>query len=506
MYNVFKRPMFKLGGEADQGTGIMSTVEPKQTMRQNPYTGYAIGGRIGYANGPGPVKFQDSPFYKPGMSVMESRGAFDEYIRDRNKKLFEEDPVYQKYMESISRPKPISDRENILKILRDQGAFSNVVGRPTFVMEEAAIKKFKEGDVEKTSKSFEAQRLDEERAAFGRVPSGGPGENPPNLNTNLRPRTYQKPTQLSLKEQVEKESQEIRDLIPREMTGEAALILSQVFADPKADTFAKKIQLAAKLAQPLAAKIKQEDRDITLAAYKLAKEKEQQQIKADAPTGGFKDLKAKAAAIARREGRDEGEVVDELLAKSGERAIKDQEKDLRLKILGDNSQKIFSTVEEIKEKRREKQRLLSEKKDTKQIDQQLADLEDQFKVFKDVPEFESAFPQFKNFKKGGRVMKQDGGDLDVEEAEETKATDMIASKVSFDNKPQDATVVEKPVEKLSYKQLRDRLPQEITNDVVMLIANSEEALQDFAYIRTQSDVNNFNIKYAVNLIIPPTAG
>jgi hypothetical protein len=103
-------------------------------------------------------------------------------------------------------------------------------------------------------------------------------------------------------------------------------------------------------------------------------------------------------------------------------------------------------------------------------------------------------------------MKQEGGDLDVEEAEETKATDMIASKVSFDNKPQDATVVEKPVEKLSYKQLRDRLPPEITNDVVMLIANSEEALQDFAYIRTQSDVNNFNIKYAVNLIIPPTAG
>ena len=49
MYNVFKRPMFKLGGQAEQGSGIMSTVEPKQTMRQNPYTGYAIGGRIGYA-------------------------------------------------------------------------------------------------------------------------------------------------------------------------------------------------------------------------------------------------------------------------------------------------------------------------------------------------------------------------------------------------------------------------------------------------------------------------
>jgi hypothetical protein len=32
MYNVFKRPMFKRGGTA-QGSGIMSTVEPKPVPR-----------------------------------------------------------------------------------------------------------------------------------------------------------------------------------------------------------------------------------------------------------------------------------------------------------------------------------------------------------------------------------------------------------------------------------------------------------------------------------------
>ena len=57
MYNIFKRPMFKLGGQADQGTGIMSTVEPKQTMRQNPYTGYAIGGRVELKKGKGVFDF-----------------------------------------------------------------------------------------------------------------------------------------------------------------------------------------------------------------------------------------------------------------------------------------------------------------------------------------------------------------------------------------------------------------------------------------------------------------
>jgi hypothetical protein len=35
------------------------------------------------------------------------------------------------------------------------------------------------------------------------------------------------------------------------------------------------------------------------------------------------------------------------------------------------------------------------------------------------------------------------------------------------------------------------------------LANSEEALQEFAYIETQNDVNAFNLKYGVNLIIPP---
>ena len=105
-------------------------------------------------------------------------------------------------------------------------------------------------------------------------------------------------------------------------------------------------------------------------------------------------------------------------------------------------------------------------------------------------------------KSGGRVMKAIGGD-----AEEIEDSKLITSNVSFgEDKPQDATVVEKPVEKLSYTQLRDRLPKEVTDDVVMLLSNSEEALQDFAYIRTQDDVSKFNVKYGVNLIIPPAAG
>ena len=63
-------------------------------------------------------------------------------------------------------------------------------------------------------------------------------------------------------------------------------------------------------------------------------------------------------------------------------------------------------------------------------------------------------------------------------------------------------VPEKPVQKLSYEEIRTRLPKEITNDIVRLIASSAEALQDFSYIRTQQDVNDFNVKYGVNLVLP----
>lgn len=60
------------------------------------------------------------------------------------------------------------------------------------------------------------------------------------------------------------------------------------------------------------------------------------------------------------------------------------------------------------------------------------------------------------------------------------------------------------VSKLGYDELRNRLPKEITDDVIQLISDSEEALRDFAYIRTQGDVDKFNVKYGVTLVLPPT--
>jgi len=58
---------------------------------------------------------------------------------------------------------------------------------------------------------------------------------------------------------------------------------------------------------------------------------------------------------------------------------------------------------------------------------------------------------------------------------------------------------------ISYDQLRARLPAEITDDIVELITNSAEALEDFAMISDQSQVDQFNRKYSVNLVLPAEA-
>ena len=55
---------------------------------------------------------------------------------------------------------------------------------------------------------------------------------------------------------------------------------------------------------------------------------------------------------------------------------------------------------------------------------------------------------------------------------------------------------------LTYNELRARLPQEISNDIVSLLSNSKSALVDFANIITQQDVDNFNQLYNVDLVLP----
>ena len=69
-------------------------------------------------------------------------------------------------------------------------------------------------------------------------------------------------------------------------------------------------------------------------------------------------------------------------------------------------------------------------------------------------------------------------------------------------------VAEQPkseVQELSYTELRARLPQEISNDIVQLLSQSKQALIDFANIQTPEDIASFNQQYDVNLTLPQGA-
>ena len=55
---------------------------------------------------------------------------------------------------------------------------------------------------------------------------------------------------------------------------------------------------------------------------------------------------------------------------------------------------------------------------------------------------------------------------------------------------------------ISYEELRARLPKEVIDVIVKLLANSAEALEDFAMIQTEQDINTFNKKYGVTLVLP----
>ena len=94
--------------------------------------------------------------------------------------------------------------------------------------------------------------------------------------------------------------------------------------------------------------------------------------------------------------------------------------------------------------------------------------------------------QYYSFASGGRVGYQQGGGVDM--AQEPATMEQ-----------------ESPVQELSYNELRARLPKDIDNEIVMLLANSKQALLDFANIRTQQDIASFNQQYDVNLTLPQGA-
>ena len=105
---------------------------------------------------------------------------------------------------------------------------------------------------------------------------------------------------------------------------------------------------------------------------------------------------------------------------------------------------------------------------------------------------------------GGRVGYQNAGPVMPGQPMQAQAQPMQAS-MPMNQAPRPTDQGGTNEINISYEQLRDRLPPEISDNIVLLISQSYEAFADFAEIQTQADVNAFNTKYNVQLFLPKQA-
>ena len=568
MYNVFKRPMFKLGGQADQGTGIMSTVEPKQTMIQNPYTGYAIGGRImaqggydprgtyfGYGPdprgtyfGPGSTKISPVGSVNPintisdiealtGTGTGQSQSAFEKGQAARREAM-NRAVKYGKYIPAAASTASqfgagflgptvtggLATLGTIAAPIAAVGALA-YSGRARNQSELDYIKNTippseasGEGDYDaymagKTAAYKEGVAKGEKELSFLETFTGSKSKEKPEKGTTptsvnsttedvvdsktgevikseekpdaAKPAVYKETDKRS---RIQQEVNEIKEAIGDDVGGgELALILSRAIGTP--GTIADKVRAATELAIPILRERRKSTRDITLKAYDALKEKERAEIAAGkkGETGQLIEQYV-AGKIKAGDKRDPAIITNEFIE---ERYLGAGKEDAALqKVIFNEDYKL--TIKPALDK-------LNNLERQKQLTGKLS--KDQEKSLEEVKftikQYNKKYPQFKQFitpntfATGGRVNLAEG----------TQPESMIEQTVMKEG-PSDVSI--KPVNKLSYAELRDRLPKEITDDIVGLISNSEEALQEFAYIRTQKDINDFNVKYGVNLILPST--
>jgi len=101
-----------------------------------------------------------------------------------------------------------------------------------------------------------------------------------------------------------------------------------------------------------------------------------------------------------------------------------------------------------------------------------------------------------NMAEGGRINKAMGGGMDMGQEQPMQAAQTMAPEPEMMPQGGGQDMSQDP-----FMILRERLPAEIPDEVVSLIAYNKGAFQDFANIQDQDDVDLFNQKYNVQLVV-----
>ena len=276
--------------------------------------------------------------------------------------------------------------------------------------------------------------------------------------------------------------------------GMAAIALSEAIGTP--GTIADKAAVLNKSLLSIMAGKKKDKKDIAKLAYTATKEIEKAKIAAgkegfsekqfnklsrlqrivNDKTGSYSDAEKTAA---QAEINITKEIINTIGGKKGTEGLTTAD----LKVLGN----IDGLVKEIKR---------HEGKNDDKYKAALAKFARAKAALQGLSQFDSAIA-IAEAEIGGTLFKKDGGRIKKQLGGGTETTAMEVSETVGQGETPTAQV-----QQLSFSELRNRLPKEITDDVIRLLSNSNEALQDFAYIRTQGDVSKFNTKYGVTLVLP----
>jgi len=481
--------MFKLGGQADQGSGIMSHVEPRQNymygniaqpltptqqtysniVQQNPYTGYAIGGRIGYA--------QAGPVIPGTLPILENRKTFDE-----QQKALQQQNREQLGIQSI--PIKRNEGEGFLSSIFGPSADEKLLIEKGILSPDANARE--RIDAIKNLRLARATGAETEKYASEDISL----DREPKLSTNQYKTKEGQDT--DPRENIRKEADMLKGLLKDEglTTAENALIIARALAVPGG--IGAKIAAAGELAMPVIKERAKIDREAVLKAYETDKEITKAKISAGASSAQMKGIEESIRSqinLARDRNeityREDGTPLYNGLSEADlrERAYSQATG----KYTAPQLQQATTQVEDAKRK------LIAEKAKAKPDPNLINKYETIIKIGTETFRLPKA--------NGGRINKAAGG-MSIMDSTTEDTTDGTTTQpetlvdTNVDGFPM------KPVQKLSFEEIRNRLPKEITDDIVRLISNSSEALQDFAYIKTQQDVNQFNVKYGVNLVLP----
>jgi len=515
MNRTLKRPMFRIGGPVNQGTGIMSHVEPKY---------YVMGGRVGFrvgGIGVSNLNYPDQftlPQFQSGLGILQRNnglGNLGDYSTSNETTPIK--PSIIDYNRELMKERGITPSKYLLDL---QAAGEPKIQKGWFgeTSLEKSMREKKEANPSYTpfyynaaekaqlGQSLNAAR-DQEKLYDSGVNVMEGADRPAAVPVAKNKPSYDETNKTDPKAEIKKDAALLKELMHGEdyqdMTkGEIALIVARALAEP--GSIGNKIRVANELAIPVIKARKSEDKESVLEAYKAYREREKAEIAAGKQGTLEKDARAMTAAyinanpndpnVQTAEGRSKiyNDMFEQRL--SGEMKIGARTKWATWagqdKQTVDSLRKQKDTLEELQ---KNKGKLPADKQ--KEYDDILIKLN----------RYKQTYPeQFKEYSyaTGGRVKLADGTS-DPEDQDTTSTTPdktIESTTTSADAGTQQTQL--KPVVKLSFQELRTRLPKEITNDIVNLIANSQEALQDFAYIKTQQDVNNFNVKYGVNLVLP----